>query len=113
MHLSSTIPPSPQLSRQLNYAQDLNDRELEEIFDSRTVNGLMAETNAGGFELNRCEYDREKDIFNLQLKGVTAEGRTFCGDTIHLTAKREEGKIKLLQAEVDRSYMSDDMDIDL
>jgi hypothetical protein len=103
MQLSSRIPSS-----QLTLQQHLiADQELEQVFDNQAVNQLMAETNAGGFELSQCQYDYEKDLFNLQLKGITPEGRTFCGDTICLTAKRSEGKLKILQAEVDRSYMFD------
>lgn len=113
MQLSSPTPSTTQFVRQPALARTLGNQELEEIFDSQIVNGLMAETNAGGFELSRCEYDEVKDAFNLQLKGVTPEGRTFCGDTIHLTAKLTEGKIKLLQAEIDRSYMLEDLEIAL
>lgn len=113
MQLSSSIPPTRKPSQHLEAQHDLEDQELEEIFGNQTINALMAETNAGGFGLSRCEYDRKTDTFSLQLKGNTPEGRTFCGDTIQLIAKRDQGKIKLLQAEVDRSYMCDDIGMDL
>jgi len=107
MQFSSTIPPTP-LAPSTSLPHDLELEELEDLSQSHTINAVLAETNACGFDISSAAYNQKTDTYEIQLKGVTPEGRCFCGDTVNIKAQRKDGHLKVLAAEVDRSYMQEE-----
>lgn len=92
--------------------EDLKLAERIEILDSDEIIGLMAETNATGFDVTDYKYDVKSGLFDVTLEGEQREDTPYCGGTINAKVRRGEDGIEVVEAEIDRSYYQMD-DIDM
>lgn len=92
--------------------EDLKMAERIEILDTDEIIGLMAETNATGFDITDYKYDVKSGLFDVTLEGEQREDTPYCGGTINAKVRRGEDGIEVVEAEIDRSYyQTDDIDI--